>query len=119
MGPPFLFLFCIYSHTTDQLSVGLVAPISDYYGDNVQSMNAVLANKLFLGKIDYEILQSLCAVQSKVSWVKEGYSGIGEETTDFVLRNTDEAVSEYDASVENPTASNANKSVESAYSDTN
>jgi len=80
-------------------------------------MNAVLPDKSFLGKIDYEILQSLCAVQSKAPWVMEGYNAIGEETTEFVLRNTEEAVSEHVASEENPTPySNTGKS---AYGDNN
>jgi len=79
-------------------------------------MNAVLPDKSFLGKIDYEILQSLCAVQSKAPWVMEGYNAIGEETTEFVLRNTEEAVSEHVASEENATP--YSKTGKSAYGDT-
>ena len=75
------------------MHVKLATPLLDFYGDNVQSEHDlhVLANRAINVKVDYDIANRVCAVQSKADWVvldpivdaSSMSSGEGDEVDDI------------------------------------
>jgi len=56
--------------SNDDIHIHLATPITDYYGDNVQTIGDLRSpNMLFQGKIDYEVVYGNCAILSRAPWV--------------------------------------------------
>ena len=62
----------VLTDANGDLEVKPATALTDFYGDNVQSehdLTGSLANKVFNIKVDYEVVNRICAIQNKNPWV--------------------------------------------------